>query len=98
MAYRATIATVRKSVQETSAEVDRWFDRPSQLLGFRPPGGGWSIEQILEHISLTSHFLLLTVERHSRIALHRFRRGDRIPEGESDLEGMAAIGRSGSFR
>ncbi len=98
MAFAATISKTRRALDEIAVDVDAWFDRAEQLRRYQPSGGGWNIEQILEHVSLTNHFLLLTCEKHSRIALQRAERGDRIPEGESDLERMADIGERGSFR
>lgn len=77
--------------------MDVWFDRPAELRGLRPASGGWTIDEILEHIMLTNRFLLLTCDKHRRIALRRFQRGDTIPEGESDLAKMIAIGQRGAF-
>lgn len=98
MSFDATISKVRGAIRQIAMDVDVWFDQPEEILRHLPSNGGWSIAQVLEHISLTNRFLLLTCEKHVRIALHRAGRGDRIPEGESDLEGMAAVGERGSFR
>lgn len=98
MAYEASIATIRDALDHVSAEVDAWFDRPEAVRRYRPSNGGWCIEQILDQISLTSHFLLLTCEKHVRIAQHRAQRGDVIADNESDLIRIAAIGERGSFR
>ena len=38
--------------------VDNWFDKPENIRHYRPQNGGWTINEILEHIELTSHFLL----------------------------------------
>ncbi|MFN7923228.1 MAG: DinB family protein [Bryobacteraceae bacterium] len=98
MPFNAAVERVRTALNETAAEVDVWFDRPEPLWTYRQSNGGWSIQQVLEHITLTTRFLLLTCEKHERIAQHRATRGDRIPDGESDLERMATIGERGSFR
>lgn len=98
MAFESTIATVRAALVQISADLDIWFDQPERLRRHVPATGGWSIDQILEHIALTNHFLLLTCEKHSRIARNRAARGSGVvPEGESDLERMATIGERGSF-
>src|SRR5262249_19103618 len=67
------------------------------LRQFRPASGGWSIEQILEHITLTNHFLLLVIRRWTGKAVRKSQRGEPITEGESDLAGLDVIGRRGSF-
>lgn len=97
MAYARTIAAVRATLFEVFAEVDRWFDRPATVRAFQPASGGWTIDQVLEHISLTNHFLMLTLRKSVDTAVGRAARGEPIPDGESDLERLTAIGRRGSF-
>jgi hypothetical protein len=97
MPYQATIADVRQTLTEIFAEVDRWFDRPAELRRFKPLSGGWSIDQILEHVSLTNHFLMLVIRRWAEKAVRRAERGEPVPEGESDLARLLIIGERGSF-
>ncbi len=98
MPYERTIAQVRRSLTEVFAEVDRWFDRPEGLRTFKPPAGGWPIDQILEHVTLTNHFLMLVIRRWAEKAVRKAQRGEPIPEGESDLARLDIIGQRGSFR
>ena len=98
MAYARTFATVRAALIDVFAEVDRWIERPADVRSFRPASGGWTIDQVLEHISLTNHFLMLTLRKSVETAVSRAARGEPIPEGESDLERLATIGRRGSFQ
>ena len=63
MSYQTTIAAVRQALTDVFAAVDGWFDRPEELHRFKPSSGGWSIDQILEHVTLTNHFLLLVIRR-----------------------------------
>jgi hypothetical protein len=79
------------------AQVDEWFERPEDLRQYRPGSGGWSIGQVLEHITLTIRFLMLTLRKWVGIAERRVRRGEPIPPRESDLTRLAAIGLRGSF-
>jgi hypothetical protein len=97
MPYEATIAQVRQALTTIFAEVDGWFDRPAELRRFQPPAGGWSIDQILEHVTLTNHFLMLVIRRRTEKAIRKAQRGEPIPEGESDLARLDVIGERGSF-
>jgi hypothetical protein len=41
-----------------------WCDKSDEMtLNYSPANGGWSIKQILEHISLTNHFLLILIRK-----------------------------------
>ena len=40
-----------------------WFSCDDKLLDHSPANGGWTIRQILEHISLTNHFLLILIRK-----------------------------------
>jgi hypothetical protein len=97
MSHAQTIRTVRETLCEVFAQVDRWFERDSQLRQFQPAAGGWSIDGVLEHITLTNHFLMLTLGKWVRTAEQRARRGDRMAEGESNLQRLVIIGERGSF-
>lgn len=98
MRFERTTRTIRDTLGTTFAEVDSWFDRPEEMRRFRPERGGWSIDQVLEHITLTNRFLMLTLRKWVSIAERRSRRGDPIPDGESDLERLEIIGARGSFK
>jgi hypothetical protein len=97
MAYAGTIAIVHRTLLDVFAELDDWFERPAELRAFQPPLGGWTINQILEHVSLTNHFLMLTLGKAVERAAGRASRGERIPDGESDLDRLEAVGERGSF-
>jgi hypothetical protein len=49
--------------------VDTWFEKKAALREYKPLSEGWSINQILEHITLTSHFLLILIEKGTKKAL-----------------------------
>ena len=57
------IQTIRDHLIATAKEVDHWFDKDAALRAFPPSDGGWTIDQVLEHISLTSHFLLILIDK-----------------------------------
>ncbi len=95
--YRETIATVRDTLTSVFAEVDAWFDRPEEVRAFRPPNGGWTIDEVLEHVTLTNHYLLLVIRKSTGKALARAARRGAVTEGESDLRLLEPIGQRGSF-
>jgi hypothetical protein len=95
--YSATVEQVGALLRSTFEQADEWFDRPAALRACKPSNGGWSIDEILEHVTLTSHFLMIVIRNSARKALKRAAAGAPIPEGESDLGLLEPIGRRGSF-
>lgn len=101
MTYELTVQQLRRDLGELFVALDRWFERDPSLRGHQPSFGGWTADQVLEHVTLTNHFLLLTLAKWVRIAERRRQRGS-VPEiadpgAESDLTRLEAIGRRGSF-
>ena len=97
MHYSETVKQVNQAISQTFAEIYPWFQQPPEILSFKPADGGWSIEEILEHITLTTHFLLIVASRGSRKAVKRALT-QTIEIGKSDLDKLVAIGQKGSFR
>ncbi len=95
--YILTIERVHTALDQTFGEIEGWFDRPEGLRAYKPASGGWSIDEILEHVTLTSHFLLIVIRQSAEKGLKRAGRGTLIPDGESDLDLLEPIGRRGSF-
>lgn len=69
MSIDALLAEFRVELHETFAAVDTWFDRPASLRAFVPKDQGWTIDEILNHIGLTSHYLLILIEKGTAKAL-----------------------------
>lgn len=44
-------------------ELDNWFYADNRLLIYQPKNLGRNIRSILEHISLTNHFLLILIRK-----------------------------------
>jgi len=96
--YAATIAAVRGSILRSFAGLDAWFDESPEVLGFRPRDDAWTGAEILEHVTLTNHFLMLVIRKSTEKALKRAGRGVTVAaEGESDLGRLEPIGQRGSF-
>jgi hypothetical protein len=87
-------------VVKTFHDVDNWFDVPGSLVNYQPSNGGWTIRQILEHISLTNHYLLILVEKGTAKALEKARKsefGNMLNDYDLDWDRLKSIGEPGSF-
>lgn len=76
MLVAAFIEEVRAALRATFAEVDSWFEKGEELRAFRPSPGGWTIDQVLEHISLTNHYLLIIIDKTTEKARKRAETAD----------------------
>ncbi|WP_164723332.1 DinB family protein [Chryseobacterium aureum] len=63
------IKDIRTHLELTFDEVDRWFETDSKTLNHQPSNGGWTVQQILEHIYLTNFYLLILIEKGSKKAI-----------------------------
>lgn len=63
MIIKAIINDIENTLTTTFNAVDKWFDKPENTRNYRPKNGGWTINEILEHIELTSHFLLKLIDK-----------------------------------
>jgi hypothetical protein len=57
------IRTIQTALEMAFASLDGWFDEPETVRAHRPAGGGWSVDQILEHVALTNHYLLILIRK-----------------------------------
>lgn len=69
MHIHTVIADIRTSLVRTFTALDAWFETDPALRSYRPADGGWTINEVLEHIALTSHFLLILVDKGTNKAL-----------------------------
>ncbi|MGF1581606.1 MAG: DinB family protein [Gemmataceae bacterium] len=95
--YEQTVTMVHQTLETVLSAVDQWFDKPTAILTFRPNSGNWSISQVLEHVTLTNHYLMLTLGKYVAKAVKRASEGEEIPLAESDLDCVNIIGERGSF-
>ncbi len=57
-----TLTNLKRELIRTFAVVDEWFDREHALRCHNPFPGAWSINEVLEHIMLTNHYLLIIID------------------------------------
>jgi len=96
--YVMTVQAVHTALVSVFHDVDGWFNRPEEAMAYKPKSGGWSIREVLEHITLTNHFLMLIIGKGCKKCIQRAAKHPVPAEGESDLDLLATIGQRGSFR
>ena len=74
------LTELRSFLRETFAAVDAWFDQPTGLRAYQPADGGWTIDEVLIHIGLTNHYLLILIEKGTAKALQNTRGLDLAAE------------------
>lgn len=65
------IQTIRNELIQSIARLDEWFDREDALVNHKPCSGGWSVRELLEHVMLTNHFLLILIDKGSAKAIRK---------------------------
>ena len=91
---------IRTHLIQTHAAILEWFQVGEGLMHFRPTDGGWTVAEILEHIALTSHFLLILIDKAADKALRNVQNrslADQLASFDYDLTRMDRIGRHKSF-
>lgn len=89
---------IRTDLEDTFSQVDPWFDRPAALRHFRPAPGRWTIDEVLEHITLTSHFLLKLIDKGGEKALRLAQRADWREALENYVFHRAELDEVGLYR
>ena len=86
----SALITAEKNLNERLIELnDESFTRPTN--------GGWSALEIAEHVTLTNHYLLKVIRKHTDRALSRAANMEDIPDEESNLGKLERVGIQGSF-
>lgn len=71
MVNSSFIDELREYLNNTLNDLDSWFQKDEHLRKFVPANKGWNIDQILEHISLTSHYLLILIDKGVKKSINR---------------------------
>ena len=91
---------IEAELNSTFKEVNEWFDVSDNLLEYRPKNGGWTIKEVLEHISLTNYFLLILIKKGPRKAIELSHEDDfskLLINYEMDWDKLKRIGEHKSF-
>jgi hypothetical protein len=63
------IAEISQQLTTAFGQLDGWFAAPAPVRQYHPASGGWTVDEILEHVALTNHFLLILIEKGAAKAL-----------------------------
>lgn len=94
------IQDVKMHLKLSFGEVDKWFEKDNKMLNNRPSNGGWTVQQILEHIYLTNFYLLILIEKGSKKAMRNYINQDLNIEMKGysfDKEKFEKVGEYGAF-
>ncbi len=89
------IRNIDATLVDVFARLSVWFEKPAEVRSYRPANEGWTIDEVLEHIGLTNHFLLILVDKGAKKALNRLAESDLQHEldnysfGDAKLEEVA---------
>ncbi|HEY9004587.1 MAG TPA: DinB family protein [Ohtaekwangia sp.] len=101
MPIKHILINLTRELIRTFAVVDEWFDKEHSLHCYKPASGGWCVHEVLEHIMLTNHYLLVIIEKGCEKAL---RKHELLADKNYISEGytlanpaLLAIGKNKSF-
>lgn len=94
------IFRIKNDLTNVFDELFLWFESKDELLDYLPVNGGWNIRELLEHVSLTNHFLLILIRKgvtkSKELAKHEdFEKV--LEEYVFDWDGLKVIGEHKSF-
>ncbi|KMQ58606.1 hypothetical protein ACM46_21440 [Chryseobacterium angstadtii] len=94
------IQDIKTHLKLSFDEVDRWFGKDEKILNDLPANGGWTIQQILEHIYLTNFYLLILIEKGYKKGVRNYLELDlnsEIKNYSFDNERFEKVGEYGAF-
>jgi len=100
MNLKSYIQAIQIHLIETHRNLLEWFNENDEIKSYKPIDGGWTISEILEHIALTSHFLLILIDKGSKKALKNINElslDELLKSEELNLEKIDRIGMHKSF-
>jgi len=101
MPLEHTLLNLKLELIRTFAVVDEWFDREHPLRFHHPFPGAWNVNEVLEHIMLTNHYLLVIIDNGRAKALRKSQELSQpltIPDDYSlGSEAMLQVGDPAAF-
>lgn len=100
MIVQRTIEVINHELVCVRSEYEHWFSLPQEMLSFKP-AVGWSIEQILEHVTLTNYFLLILIRKGKKKAIEQAAKVDlklELRRFSSNLDELDAIANNEAFK
>lgn len=97
---RDIIDKIEHDLIKSFAELSEWLDSDNCLLDYASQSGGWTIRQIVEHVSLTNHYLLILIQKGTLKAIQKAVNtdyADLLVNYELDWEKLKTIGEHKSF-
>jgi hypothetical protein len=95
------ITKIKDELSKAFADLFLCFEANDELLDYRPVKGGWTIREVLEHVSLTNHFLLILIRKGTAKAVE-ISKGknydDLLLNYDLDWEKLKMIGEHNSFK
>ena len=94
------IQEIQLHLIRTHNQVITWFNESNTVKNYRPLDNGWTISEIIEHIGLTSHFLLILIDKGADKSLRNINNEplDKLLKEESfNLDKIERIGMHKSF-
>lgn len=92
------IHTVETSLRTSFSNTYVWFGKDDNLLFYKPANGTWSIAEILEHVSLTNHFLLLIINKTTAKAIKRSLNADAVTVPDNYMEMLRRVDEVGKHK
>ena len=82
---------VLQRLARAATELDAWCDAPDALLDHHPRPEAWSPREILEHVALTQHFLLVLAKKIRDKSRVRLAAGDPWPTAAPRHDALVAL-------
>ena len=71
MNIQSQINVIKNTLTNAFSNIENWIEKDNVLQHYQPINGSWTIGQIIEHIYLTNHFLLIIIDKAFKKALKR---------------------------
>jgi DinB superfamily len=95
------ITKIKDDLVKAFTDLFLCFEANDELLDYRPAKGGWTIREVLEHVSITNHFLLILIRKGTAKAVEIAKDknyDDLLLNYNLDWEKLKMIGEHNSFK